>query len=72
MYNLLASYTRSTIEVNSTDGEDTTIEPLISTTKSMLIQADIVMWENILLYPKDATDIGVADPLFEIDEDDKS
>ena len=64
--------TGSTIEVNSTDRENTVIELLTSTIKSILVQADAVMQENIFLHPKDATDMRATSFLSEMDKDEES
>ena len=40
---LLASHTESTMEVDSIEGEDAATETMVSTIKSVLVQADVVM-----------------------------
>jgi len=60
------------MEVDSTNGEDAATEPMVSTTKSILAQADVVMQKNMPSYPKDATGTGVANPPSEMDKNDKS
>ena len=62
----------SAMEVDSTEGEDAATEPMVSTTKSALAQADAVTREDIPLRPKDAAGMGAADPPSEMDEDDES
>ena len=70
--NLPVSRTGSAMEVDSTDGEDAATEPLISTTKSALAQADMIMQENMFSCSEDTIGTGAASPLSEMDEDEES
>ena len=69
---LPVSCAESTMEVDSTEGEDTATETIVSIIKSILAQADAVMQEDMPSYPKDAADMGAANLPSEMDEDDKS
>ena len=60
------------MEVDSTEGEDAITETMVSTIKSALVQANVVMREDMPLYPKDAIGTGATDLPSEMDEDDES